>query len=354
MKITSYSLDLNQTYEQTGYRKTSENLSFWDDRGKNGQNSDTVTLGGIPKAETYSVPSVPSVPQNSDDAAFAEGDIKLFVLKRLLERLFGAKFDLINSDDVKTDQSIPVVSDTVPVQTDATPVNEGESSVPQAQEREGWGFTYQSESIEYRKEQVTMAAKGEVTLEDGTVFSFEANLSLTSETYIRQSTSIKAGDALIDPLVLSADGKPALSGERVPFDINADGTDENIPSLMGNAGFLAFDRNGNGAIDDGSELFGPVSGNGFAELAQNDSDGNGWIDAGDPIYYMLKLWKKGQNGESLQDLASLNIGALMIGGIQTPLSLQGDNELLGKICESGLYISEDGKPGYIQELDIKQ
>lgn len=41
---------------------------------------------------------------------------------------------------------------------------------------------------------------------------------------------------------------------------------------------LSLDQNGNGEIDNGTELFGTKSGDGFADLARYDLDYNGWID----------------------------------------------------------------------------
>ena len=62
--------------------------------------------------------------------------------------------------------------------------------------------------------------------------------------------------------------------------------------------FLALDRNGNGKVDDGSELFGnhtPLPGgasaaNGFDALAQYDANHDGIIDVNDPIWSSLLLW----------------------------------------------------------------
>jgi hypothetical protein len=62
--------------------------------------------------------------------------------------------------------------------------------------------------------------------------------------------------------------------------------------------WLAYDRNGDGVIDDGSELFGNTrrlaSGrnaeNGYEVLAELDEDSNGVVDARDPLFAKLLLW----------------------------------------------------------------
>jgi EF hand len=93
-----------------------------------------------------------------------------------------------------------------------------------------------------------------------------------------------------------------LSGESDPvqFDLDADGMPDvaSWTSRGSAVSFLAFDRNGNGVIDDGSELFGnhtrlpsgARAGNGFEVLAALDANGDGVIDAADPIWTSLVLW----------------------------------------------------------------
>jgi hypothetical protein len=94
-------------------------------------------------------------------------------------------------------------------------------------------------------------------------------------------------------------------GDPVSFDINADGIPNSIAwTLRGeNDAFLCLDRNHNGKIDDGSELFGyatPLRSGapaqiGYRALAEFDDpvsggNGNGKIDAADSIFHGLCVW----------------------------------------------------------------
>jgi Ca2+-binding EF-hand superfamily protein len=85
----------------------------------------------------------------------------------------------------------------------------------------------------------------------------------------------------------------------VRFDIAATGSPMQISWTAPGAAnaFLVLDRNGNGVIDNGSELFGNITPqaasahpNGFLALAQYDANGDGVIDASDPVYSQLRLW----------------------------------------------------------------
>ena len=101
------------------------------------------------------------------------------------------------------------------------------------------------------------------------------------------------------------------------FDLNNDGTLEDLHFVDKGSGYLVYDKNGDGTINNGTEMFGAVTGDGFGELAQYDHDGNGWIDEGDDIFEKLKVWKQ----EGLHSLSSKNIGAIYLKAVDTPFAL---------------------------------
>jgi hypothetical protein len=121
------------------------------------------------------------------------------------------------------------------------------------------------------------------------------------------------------------------------------------------SGFLALDKNGDGVINDGSELFGTKSGNGFADLAEYDSDGNGWIDEGDPIWDKLLVWTKDEDGnDRLYHLSELGVGAVGLANVSTQFSLnsQEDNTNNAIIRYTGVFLYENGEASTVQHLDL--
>ena len=59
----------------------------------------------------------------------------------------------------------------------------------------------------------------------------------------------------------------------------------------------------------------------FSELAEYDSDGNGWIDENDEVYDQLKVWVKDENGkDKLLSLKEANVGAICLGQLQNNIS----------------------------------
>jgi hypothetical protein len=113
--------------------------------------------------------------------------------------------------------------------------------------------------------------------------------------------------------------------DGVIFDINADGAPERVAwtSADSQVGFLVWDRNQNGVIDNGSELFGTatrlrhgkLAANGFEALREWDSNRDRRIDSSDPVYGSLRLWfDVNHNGYSESDelLSLQSVGILSI------------------------------------------
>lgn len=227
--------------------------------------------------------------------------------------------------------------------------------------RLGWGAEYQVVEQDYQREAVAFSAVGAVQTGDGRVLEFNVEFAASRELFSESSLTLKMGDAALpppemkDPLVVNLSASTASLGSRnFKFDLDVDGRAETLSFLNPGSGFLALDRNGNGQVDDGSELFGPQTGNGFQELAGYDTDGDGWLDEGDEIYDRLRVWTQDGNGETqLLALGKAGVGALYLGHVTTPFRLASpEGQTAGQVARSGVYLRENGTAGTMQHLDL--
>lgn len=200
-------------------------------------------------------------------------------------------------------------------------------------------------------------AEGVVRTADGREIAFRLSLDM-SRHYREQSVErlrIGTEPQRKDPLVLNFSGTAAqLQDQRFDFDLDADDTTESIAQLAVGSGYLVLDRNGNGRVDDGRELFGALSGDGFADLAALDQDRNGWLDAHDPAFAQLRLWRPDGRGHgALQSLAERDVAAIGTANVASQFALRGNgNSDLGAIRSTGLYLTESGAVGTAQQIDL--
>ncbi|WP_421564455.1 calcium-binding protein, partial [Paracidovorax sp. MALMAid1276] len=162
-----------------------------------------------------------------------------------------------------------------------------------------------------------------------------------------------------DPLVMDLDGDGietvGINGNSpILFDHDADGTRTGTGWIKPDDGLLVLDRNGNGLIDSGRELFGDETllangnkaANGYAALAQHDANGDGQINSADVVYSQLRVWQDlNQDGISqaneLRTLAELGIASIGVQGTEVNVDLGNGNTM----PLQGTFTRMDGSAG---------
>lgn len=167
-----------------------------------------------------------------------------------------------------------------------------------------------------------------------------------------------------DPLTLDLDGdgletigiNPAAP---ILFDHDGDGIANATGWIKPDDGFLVLDRNGDGVINDGTELFGDSTplydangevigqaADGFAALAAEDSNHDGFVNAQDAHWADLRVWQDADSdgvtdeGE-LHALESLGIAGFQVAKTENTTVLSNGNQ----IADLGKFIRTDGSSG---------
>ena len=133
----------------------------------------------------------------------------------------------------------------------------------------------------------------------------------------------------IDPLVFDLDGDGittvSLEESNAFFDLDNNGFAEKTSWVGAREGLLAYDKNGDGIINGGNELFGyrtlmkdgkTLASSGFMALAEYDNNKDGKIDSNDIIYALLRIWQD-SDGDGIASAGELkqlvDLGIVSIG-----------------------------------------
>lgn len=266
-------------------------------------------------------------------------EFEVSLLKLLIERLTGRKISFYIPDSTAESQPDIQLDNTAPQTTNP-----------------GFSMRLDYSSSVYQSEKLAFSARAIVNTSDGQQIAVDLNISYARAMETRQNFTMRAGQALKDPLVLNFSGNSLqLASDTFDFDLDMDGAVDQIPLFQSDSAYLALDKNQDGIINDGSELFGAKSGDGFSELGQHDKDGNQWIDENDPVFTQLRLFRVGSDGQpQLISLTDKGVGALYLGNISTPFELHDNSDLSlsGALKSSGLYLTESGEAGSLQQLDL--
>jgi hypothetical protein len=177
----------------------------------------------------------------------------------------------------------------------------------------------------------------------------------------RSNTSFKRATQFVqvsDPLALDldSDGIETVSADSgITFDFDGDGLKTGTGWVKGDDGFLVLDRNGNGSIDNGNELFGvdtvkdngQKASNGFDALRDLDGNADGVFDAQDEQFANVRVWQDlNQDGVAqayeLKSLAEHDITAINLGSTATNQNSNGN-----LISAVGTFVRGDGSEGSV-------
>jgi hypothetical protein len=205
------------------------------------------------------------------------------------------------------------------------------------------------------QEATTFSGSGTALTEDGRVIDFGVSFSMSRQLCEYAGISMSSAVSLIDPLVINVGSDVThISDQTFYFDLDCDGMDDKISNLGSGSGFLALDLNSDGKINDGSELFGAKSGDGFKDLSIYDKDANGWIDENDEVYDLLRIWIRNEDGtDTLMTLKEADVGAINLGSADTQFSQYNSAFSLGGVTRSsGIFLKESGGVGLVQQVDL--
>lgn len=338
MKIESSAVSLSSYSSQTVIAQTTEQLEIRIDKTEpNGQNQKQLQ----PNVDSLNKTGLQTeTPCNLPDRE----SLKLQLLTKMIEALTGKKLHFYVPEKQKSATGGGYQN----------PFN-GLKIAATASSPLNWSISYQKKEYYEEKAQMNFSAAGLIKTEDGRTLDIKLDLNLSRSFSSVAITSFTAGNAAVDPLVVNYGGAAAeLTQEKYGFDLDNDGTMDHISFVKNGSGFLVLDKNADGIINNGSEMFGPSTGDGFLELKSYDSDGNGWIDENDPIYDKLQIWTKDEEGkDKLFAIGQVGIGAIYLGGISSNYELKdSSNTLQGTIRKTSIFLRENATAGTIQHIDL--
>lgn len=356
MRIESAKITASAQHEAVQASVKRESLEFWIGERRPGAQQPPVAdkLSLTPQAQAGQ-PVSKTVQAGDEEQNLTPHDRLIAdILRSMIKALTGQELKLFSPAEL-ADKMAQAQQSAADTGAQLQQAQQAQAAAAQQPPSAGFGLVYDHYESHYESEAVSYSAQGTIKTSDGKEIQFSVQLNMSREFYTENRETLRLGDAKkVDPLVVNFDGTAAqLSDTKFQFDLDSDGRQEQISVLKPGSGLLALDKNGDGKINNGSELFGPNSGDGFAELAAYDEDKNGFIDEGDSIYNKLRIWlQDGQGNQQLLALGAKNIGAIYLGHLSTPFTYKNDaNATQGDVASTGLFLREDGSAGTVQQID---
>jgi hypothetical protein len=343
MIITQSSLQMASSHLSQQSHSISQSLRMWTGQPAGSNQVPPAVRGNVNISDAGQAALAADASGKIQDDSINK-DPELNLIRDMLEFLTGEKIRVFDQAELETSHQHSVV------QSEELTGNGQSTSA-------GYGAELNYHESYSETEETRFSASGKVITADGDAIEFKIEFSMSRSYQEESNINLRLGDAArpIDPLVLNFSGTPAqLSNHRFAFDLNSDGQDEKINFTAPGSGFLVFDRNKDGKINNGQELFGPSSADGFGELSVLDDDQNGWIDEKDKKFNELGIWAKTPEAtDKILTLKEAGVGAIALQTQLTPFSIKNnDNQLLGSVRNSGIFLHESGEAGTIQQIDL--
>ena len=340
MKIASADLSLSAAHLSTSRVEVAERLRAWvgarptEDAER--PTARSVVVSDAARQALDLDKSAATDAAGKIDGEEADIDPRLALIKSIVEMMTGRRIEVMSATDMASGQ-----------------VADQPAAPPPPPD---FGIEYDRTETRETFEASSFEASGTIRTADGKDIQFRVGLSMSRSETETSSVSLRAGNAAVskDPLVINFGGNAAsLSSQRFRFDLMGDGKQVDMPRLASGSGFLVLDALDSGKVQSGRQLFGPASGDGFADLAAYDSDGNGWIDEADPVFGRLGVWTPdAKGGGDVASLGERGVGAVYLGRSATPFSLKEGGAELGAVRSSGVWVGEDGSVGTVQQVDV--
>lgn len=278
------------------------------------------------KIESAKMPRPPEQKGSEDEGEEMAGlDSKTRMIVRALEALTGEKIDLRHFKETNSSKQTGTIQAHAPV------------------------LIY--ERMQSEESGLNLSFEGVLRTQEGVDISFSLSIQWKQEFVETERIRMQNGAEMEDPIIISLDGKPPVSPEK--FDFNLTPTAPQLNNLAAGSGYLVNDLNANGRADNGLELFGPKTSDGFAELAAYDDDGNGWIDSADAVFKQLYLWSPQQGDGKMLSLEQVGIGAISLSSVNIDYMQKSSIDTpLARFKEASIAVGEKGEAYGIFSIDL--
>lgn len=324
MRIESSTLGMQGGSSVVSMMSIQESLNIWTGQGSAGAGSSSFDVQefsqqGITVNTSVSSSVYAASESCEEDPPMTEQELKIKLLEDFLSRLCGKKVRLL----VPSVKRVSEGYDSSGQVSGNLKITFSDNRATRLGVGSGFGLIYNRSETQVEKSRVSFAAQGVVKTADGREINLNLSFNIDQEVVKQSNFQLRAGDALKDPLVINFGGSVAsFTNRTMSFDIDYDGVLDSFHTLNAGSGYLVLDKNNNGVVDDGRELFGPQTDNGYGELAKYDEDGNGWIDENDSVFDHLKIWYHDEQGNSrLVAMTDKQVGAIYLGSVDTQMNM---------------------------------